>query len=104
MNENDSVATDEIGEKFGDNDELSAEVAKLVNADKLIILTDIDGVFTDNPFKNKDAKLIHSIEKIDEKTLKLATEHSSTKSRGGMKSKLKASKVASEAGIDLIKK
>ncbi len=99
INENDSVATDEI--RFGDNDELSAMVAQLTQAERLIILTDIDGVFTGNPKHNKKAALVQKLEKINEKTFALIEDSDNGKSRGGMKSKLMAAKEASEAGIDV---
>ncbi len=102
INENDSVATDEIGINFGDNDNLSSQVAQLINAKKLIILTDTDGLYTDNPKENKKAHLIHKVKEVDEKIIKLANDTiSNKKSKGGMTSKIKAAKEASESGIEV---
>ena len=64
VNENDSVAIDEL--KFGDNDRLAARVSQIIDADKLILLSDVDGLFTSNPKKNKNAKLIKQVNKIDQ--------------------------------------
>jgi glutamate 5-kinase len=101
INENDSVATDEIGVKFGDNDELSCLVAKLVQAEELILLTDIDGVFDRNPKTDPTAKLIREITTCDEHILTLAQDTPNARSRGGMASKLRAAKEAAESGIDV---
>lgn len=99
VNENDSVVVDEI--KFGDNDILSAQVACLVKAQKLIILTDIDGLYDKNPRQDNQAKLIKEVKKITPAILKLADSSSgSYKGTGGMLSKLKAAKLATENGID----
>ncbi|MCH5191729.1 MAG: glutamate 5-kinase [Oscillospiraceae bacterium] len=100
INENDSVAVDEI--VYGDNDSLSAIVAKLINADALIILTDTDGLFDGNPREDEDAKLIHLVTKIDDKLMKLAGGNGSSFGTGGMVTKLHAAKIAMEAGIDTI--
>lgn len=73
VNENDSVATDELeGNKIGDNDQLSAIVAKIINADKLIILTDIDGLYDKNPATNSDAKKINTVELITDEIKAMA--------------------------------
>ena len=100
VNENDSVAVEEI--VYGDNDSLSANVAKLVKADALIILTDIDGLYSDNPRENKDAKLIPFVEGITDEILALAAPSSSKQGTGGMITKLQAAKLATEAGIDTV--
>ncbi len=93
INENDTIATDEI--KFGDNDNLSALVANLIAADKLIILTDKDGLFDDNPVTNKNAKLISNIKKNDTRLTSFASSISDSRvGTGGMLSKVLASKVA----------
>jgi glutamate 5-kinase len=102
VNENDSVATNEIGPKFGDNDELSAVVSRLVNASRLILLTDIDGLFTDNPKENSEAVLISGLEKITDDILEMARDRHNGRSRGGMRSKLKAAREASENGTEVI--
>lgn len=100
VNENDSVAIDEI--VYGDNDSLSAIVAKLVNADALIILTDIDGLYDDNPNENEDAKLISQVEEITDELIAVAGGHGSRFSTGGMVTKLHAAQIAMDAGIDTI--
>lgn len=103
INENDSVATNEIQNlRFGDNDELSFLVAKLINADLLITLTDIEGVFTANPKLNPNAKLLHDIPVINDRILKLIEDIPNERSRGGMSSKLSYAKNASELGIPVI--
>ena len=100
VNENDSVAVDEI--VYGDNDSLSAIVAKLVNADALIILTDIDGLYDDNPNENEDAKLISQVDEITDELIAVASGHGSRFSTGGMVTKLHAAQIAMDAGIDTI--
>lgn len=100
INENDSVAVDEI--VYGDNDSLSAIVAKLVNADALIILTDIDGLYDDNPNENEDAKLISQVDEITDELIAVAGGHGSRFSTGGMVTKLHAAQIAMDAGIDTI--
>ena len=100
INENDSVAVDEI--VYGDNDNLSAIVAKLVNADLLVILTDTDGLFDKNPNEFPDAKLIPEVENIDDKIVSLASSHGSRLGTGGMATKVHAASVAAKAGIDTV--
>lgn len=100
VNENDSVAIDEI--VYGDNDSLSAIVAKLVNTDALIILTDIDGLYDDNPNENEDAKLISQVDEITDELIAVAGGHGSRFSTGGMVTKLHAAQIAMDAGIDTI--
>ena len=100
VNENDSVAVDEI--VYGDNDSLSAIVAKLINADALIILTDIDGLYDDNPNENEDAKLISQVDEITDELIAVAGGHGSRFSTGGMVTKLHAAQIAMDAGIDTI--
>lgn len=100
VNENDSVAVDEI--VYGDNDSLSAIVARLVNADALIILTDIDGLYDDNPNENEDAKLISQVDEITDELISVAGGHGSRFSTGGMVTKLHAAQIAMDAGIDTI--
>ena len=104
INENDAVSTDEIGIQttIGENDTLSAIVAKLVNADLLILLSDIDGLYTSDPKKDADAKLIPSVEDITPEILELAGGAGSCLGTGGMATKLKAAKLVMEAGIDMI--
>ncbi len=100
INENDSVAVDEI--VYGDNDSLSAIVARLINADALIILTDIDGLYDDNPTENEDAKLISQVDEITDELIAVAGGHGSKFSTGGMVTKLHAAQIAMNAGIDTI--
>lgn len=101
VNENDTVSTYEI--RFGDNDSLSAMVAALVGADLLILLSDIDGLFTDDPHNNPDAELIEVVEELDSKVLAMAK--SSTGSdvgTGGMETKLTAARIATLSGADMV--
>ena len=100
INENDSIAVDEI--VYGDNDSLSAIVAKLINADALIILTDIDGLYDDDPTENEDAKLISQVDEITQELISVAGGHGSKFSTGGMVTKLHAAQIAMDAGIDTI--
>ena len=98
FNENDSVSTEEI--EFGDNDTLSAIVAKIVSADLLVILTDKDGLYTANPDTDKSAKLIPVVESITDDIYALASDKTSSLGTGGMKTKLDAAKIATSAGIE----
>lgn len=100
VNENDTVAIEEI--EFGDNDTLSAIVAELVQADLLILLSDIDGLFDSDPTDNPNAHLITAIARIDEKVTRMATGSSSSVGTGGMITKLEAGRIATESGIDMI--
>lgn len=104
INENDAVAIDEIGvhTTIGENDSLSAIVAKLVHADMLVLLSDIDGLYTEDPRKNPDAKLIPTVEAITPEVLSLAGGTGSALGSGGMATKLKAAQIVTEAGIDMI--
>ncbi len=97
VNENDTVAVEEI--QFGDNDQLSALVAHLVDADLLLILTDIDGLYTANPQKNPKATRIATIDKIDESHWSIAEGAHNAQGTGGMITKLKAAQQASLYGI-----
>ncbi len=99
INENDSITTSEI--KFGDNDTISAWVAYLMDADVLIILTDVDGLYTADPRKHKDAERIRIVEDIAE-VEHLAGDAGSSRGTGGMVTKMTAAKIAAEAGIDTI--
>ena len=100
INENDTVAVEEI--KLGDNDNLSAMVANLIEADLLIILTDIDGLFSDDPAKNNKAQLIPVVEKISGQIEKLAKSSRTELSTGGMITKIQAAKRCVSAGIAMI--
>ena len=101
VNENDTVSTYEM--QFGDNDTLSALVASLVGADLLILLSDIDGLYTDDPHDNPDAELIHDVEEINEKLFHMAKESTGTDvGTGGMATKLMAAKIATYSGTDRV--
>lgn len=101
VNENDTVAIDELeGHNFGDNDMLSAIVAKLVSADALVILTDIDGLYDSDPRKNENAKRLEKVEKITEEIENMAGGSGSNRGTGGMTTKVMAAKYVTESGID----
>lgn len=100
INENDTISTAEI--EIGDNDTLGAIVAKECQADLLIILSDIDGLYTADPRKNPDAQLIHTVEKITPDIEKMVGGAGSGLGTGGMKTKLKAAKMVNECGIDMV--
>ncbi|MBO7649424.1 MAG: glutamate 5-kinase [Lachnospiraceae bacterium] len=100
VNENDTVATDEI--EFGDNDTLSAIVAALIHADLLIVLSDQDGFFTDDPRTNPDAKLVEEITYITDELEAMAKGAGSDVGTGGMAAKISAARVANDAGADMV--
>lgn len=101
VNENDTVSTYEI--EFGDNDSLAALVANIVNADLVIMLTDKDGFYTDDPNSNPDAKFIPYVEELNEDIYALAKDSSSSNvGTGGMAAKINAAKIATEGGIPLV--
>ena len=101
VNENDTITTYEI--EFGDNDTLSAIVASLVDADLLILLSDIDGLYTDDPRKNPDAKFISQVDELTDELMGMgkATTGSNV-GTGGMNTKLLAARIATKAGADMI--
>ncbi|MCR1918666.1 glutamate 5-kinase [Frisingicoccus caecimuris] len=100
VNENDTVSTDEI--EFGDNDTLSAVVAALTGADLLILMSDIDGLYTDDPNKNPEAKFIECVPKIDKSLYNMAKGSGSDFGTGGMVTKIDAARIATDAGCDMI--
>ena len=100
INENDTIATDEI--KVGDNDTLSAHVAVYTKADLLVVLTDIDGLYTGDPKKDLAAKKIDVVEEITEETFALAGGEGSSLGTGGMVTKLRAANICTAAGCDMI--
>lgn len=101
VNENDTVAVEEI--KFGDNDTLSALVASKVEADVLIILSDVTGLYTADPRKNKDAELIHVVDVIDDSVEKMAMKSTGThRGVGGMHTKVQAAKIATASGVMVV--
>ena len=103
VNENDVVAVDEIQEaKFGDNDNLSAMVANLVDADLLLILTDIGGLYTADPHRSPDARLIPQVDRIDSEIERLAADTPSQLGTGGMITKIEAAKLATASGVTVV--
>ena len=102
-NENDVVAVDELEEaKFGDNDNLSAMIANLVDADILLILSDIAGLYTDDPHKNPEARLIQQVEKVDANIERMGTDTNGTLGTGGMATKIEAARLATESGVTVV--
>jgi glutamate 5-kinase len=102
LNENDSVSTEEIGSAFGDNDKLSALVASKIDADLLIMLSDIDALYDKDPRKFKDAKPVSVVYEITEALTKITDSKGSRYAVGGMKSKIEAAKIASNAGCRIV--
>jgi len=96
VNENDTTATTEI--KYGDNDRLAARVSQIISADCLILLSDVDGLYTDNPKKNKETKLIKTVKEIDENIKRYATRTENFYGSGGMKTKIEAAKICQLSG------
>ena len=96
INENDTVATDEL--RYGDNDRLAARVAQTVMADGLILLSDVDGLYTADPRSNPDADYVPSVEKVTEKHFKMAGDSVNSIGSGGMRTKLQAARIATHAG------
>jgi len=101
VNENDTIATDELNE-FSDNDTLSAYVAKLIQSNLLIILSDIDGMYRGDPNLNSDAEIISLVSKIDDEIYSLAGGSRTALGTGGMVTKVKAAKLINDIGIDMI--
>lgn len=103
VNENDPISTDQIQEEnFGDNDTLSANVAELVKADLLILLSDIDGLYSDDPRNNEKAKFIRFVDHIDEKLEAMAKGADTAFGTGGMATKIAAARIANDAGVDMV--
>lgn len=100
INENDTVATEEIG--VGDNDTLAAIVAVSVNADLLVLLSDIDGLYTCDPHKNADAKLIPEVDDINADIINICGGAGSTLGTGGMRTKIHAAQICTQNGCDMI--
>ena len=100
INENDTIATEEI--KVGDNDTLSAMVAASVGADCLVLLSDIDGLYTADPHRCKDAKLIHNVDELTPEIMALAGEAGSELGTGGMKTKLHAAELCRDANCEMV--
>jgi len=100
VNENDTVSVEEI--EFGDNDTLSAIVAAMTDADVLVLLSDIDGLYDSDPHKNKDAKLIKIVDKVDDSIRSMAGGSAGDLGTGGMLTKIHAAEIATEKGIHMI--
>lgn len=100
VNENDTVATDEI--EFGDNDTLSATVASLIKADILILLSDIDGLYTNDPRKDSSANIISIVNGISREIEEVASGAGTTFGTGGMITKISAAKICNESGVDMV--
>ena len=102
INENDVVAIDEIAEvNIGDNDHLSALISNLVDADLLVILSDVDGLYESDPRANKEAALISEVELVDDYVMSIAGA-AGDRGRGGMTTKVSAAKIATESGTDVL--
>ena len=102
VNENDTVAVDELEwENFGDNDTLSAIVASLIQADVLVIVSDVDGLYTANPRDDASARLIPVVESIDDYILSTASGSGSARGTGGMVTKMQAATIATGAGVHM---
>ena len=100
VNENDTTATTEI--KYGDNDRLAARVSQIISADCLILLSDVDGLYNDNPKKNKATKLIKIVNKIDESIKRYAAKTENLYGSGGMKTKIEAAKICQLSGCYMV--
>jgi len=100
INENDTVATEEIA--VGDNDTLAAIVAVSVKADMLVLLSDIDGLYTADPHKDPKAKLIDIVEQLNDEVLALGGDKGSSLGTGGMRTKLRAAQICTESGCDMV--
>ena len=104
INENDAVATDEIGVEntIGENDSLSAIVAAAIGADLLVLLSDIDGLYDKDPRRHPDARLIPTVERVDDELFTLAEDSSTGLGTGGMITKLRAAAITTEAGCEMV--
>lgn len=102
VNENDTVAIDELELEIGENDSLSAIVASIAGADALIVLSDINGLYSADPHKDADAKIIPVVEQIDGYVETIAGGAGSSLGSGGMATKINAARIASAAGVDMI--
>ena len=104
INENDAVATDEIGVEntIGENDSLSAIVAAAIGADLLVLLSDIDGLYDKDPRRHPYARLIPTVERVDDELFTLAEDSSTGLGTGGMITKLRAAAIATEAGCEMV--
>lgn len=103
VNENDAISVDQAGYGvFGDNDTLSANVARLVEADLLILLSDIEGLYTDDPRTNPQARFVHTVGNMDSELMNMGKGAATDMGTGGMATKLVAAEIAMDAGVDMI--
>lgn len=103
VNENDAVSVDErFYGMFGDNDTMSAQVAALLGADLLILMSDIEGLYTDDPKKNPNARFVHTVGHIDEELENMGKGAGTELGTGGMVTKIMAAKIATDAGVDMV--
>lgn len=102
LNENDTVAIDELELEIGENDSLSAVIATVADADLLVILSDIDGLFSADPRVHQDAEVVPLVSAIDDSILQMAGGAGSTLGTGGMATKMNAAQIATENGIDMV--
>ncbi len=102
VNENDTVAIDELELEIGENDSLAAIVARLVHADALVLMSDIDGLYSADPHKNANAELIPIVREITPEIEAVAGGAGTPNARGGMATKINAAKMATAAGIDMV--
>lgn len=102
VNENDTVAIDELELEIGENDSLSATVAAATGADLLVILSDINGLYSADPRTHADAQVIREVSRIDERIEQMAGGAGSALGTGGMATKINAAKIATEAGVDMV--
>tara|TARA_B100001093_G_scaffold304838_1_gene290744 strand:+ start:956 stop:2062 length:1107 start_codon:yes stop_codon:yes gene_type:complete len=100
VNENDTIATSEI--KYGDNDRLASRVAQITNADTLILLSDVDGLYTKNPKKFKNAKLIKKVNNLDRDIKNISLKGTTKLGSGGMNTKIEAAKICNLAGCNMV--
>lgn len=100
VNENDTVSTDELA--LGDNDTLSAIVAALIHADLLILLSDIDGLYTDDPRKNPEAEFIELVPELTNEYVNMGKGAGTTLGTGGMRTKISAARIAADSGSDMV--
>jgi glutamate 5-kinase len=100
INENDSVATEEL--KFGDNDRLAARVGQIADADTLVLLSDVDGLYNENPTFSKNARLINVVKKIDKKIIAMGSSKTNVYGSGGMKTKIEAAEIAMSYGCNTL--
>ena len=100
INENDTIATDEI--VIGDNDTLGAIVATSANADLLILLSDIDGLYTEDPHKNPNASLLHEVDEITDEIIAMTGGSATQLGTGGMQTKLHAAQITTQEGIEMV--